>query len=124
MPEHWLRLGDLTLITYLTGFDKFIYSDMKGGDVHFVGHPYGGLAILPKSSVIHSTLYNGCSINNRVQGVSFECFRKKFVLFNMYLPCLGAKEYLAPKHSKYILNQNKNRRYSKRYLRRKVLAIP
>ena len=93
MQEHWLRPGDLTPFAHLTGFDKFIHLGMKGGDVHLVSRPYGGLAVLLNSSVIHSTLNIGCSINNRVQGVSFEYFNKKFILFNMYLPCLGAKDY-------------------------------
>ena len=93
LQEYWLRPGDLTPFAHLTGFDKFIHSVMKDGDVHLVGRPYGGLAVLLNSSVIHSTLDISCSINNRVQGVFFEYFNKKFILFNVYLPCLGAKDY-------------------------------
>ena len=45
LQEHWLRPGDLTPFTHLTGFDKFVYAAMKGGDVHLVGRRYGGLAV-------------------------------------------------------------------------------
>ena len=93
LQEHWLRPGDLTPFAHLIGFDKFIHSGMKGGDVHLVDRPYGGLAVLLNSSVIHSILDIGCSINNRVQGVFFEYFIKKFILFGVYLLCLGAKDY-------------------------------
>ena len=93
LQEHWLLPGDLTPFAHLTGFDKFIHSGMKDGDMHLVDRPYGGLAVLLNSSVIHSNLDIGCSINHRVQGAFFEYFNKKFILFNMYLPCLGAKDY-------------------------------
>ena len=79
LQEHWLRPGDLTLFAHLTDFDKFIHSGMKSADVHLVGCPYGSFAVLLNSSVIHSTLDIGCSINNRVQSVFFEYFNKKIV---------------------------------------------
>ena len=42
--------------------------------MHLIGHPYGGLAVLLNSSVIHSTLDIGCNINTRIQGVFFLIF--------------------------------------------------
>ena len=93
LQEHWLRPGDLTPLTHLTGFDKFIYSGMRGGDVHLVGRPYDGLAVLLKSFVIHSTWDIGTVLITGYMVSLLNVSKKKFVLFNVYLPCLGAKDY-------------------------------
>ena len=50
------------------------------------------LAVLIKASTITKVTDRGCSINNRVQCVSFKCNGYQFV-FNVYFPCQGADDY-------------------------------
>ena len=66
---------------------------MHDTDIHSVGCPYGGLAILIKASTIKKVTHLGCCINNRVQCVPFECKGNQFVVFNVYFPCQDADDY-------------------------------
>ena len=66
---------------------------MHGTDIHIIGRPYGGLAILIKASIITKVTDLGCCINNRVQCVSFECKDNQFIVFNVYFPYQGADDY-------------------------------
>ena len=91
LQEHWLRPGDILPFNNFNDFNKFIFFDVHDDDVHTVGQSYGGLAILKKSSLVVSDL--GCSVNKRVQCVSLECNDMIFVIFNVYLPCIGAEDY-------------------------------
>ena len=90
--EHWLRPNDVAPFSPFVNFHKFIYSVISDVNTYTVGRPYGGLAILVNTSSVTTVLHPGYIINNRVQSVLFEYCTKKFVVFNVYMPCLGVDD--------------------------------
>ena len=46
LQEHWLRPGEILPFNKFNDFNKVIFSGMHDDDVHTIGRPYGGLAIL------------------------------------------------------------------------------
>jgi hypothetical protein len=79
----------------LPGFNKYVYSGMNVTDIHAVGRPYGRIVILLGSNKFNSFVDLRCSINNRAQCLFFKFCDKKILLFNVYFPCVGFKDYIA-----------------------------
>ena len=93
LQEHWLRPNDVAPFSPFVNLHKFIYSGMFSVDKYTVKRLFGEYAILVNTSTVTIELDLGCSINNRVQSVLFEYHDKKFVVFNVYMPCVGVDDY-------------------------------
>ena len=88
IQEHWLWNLNLAHISKLSSVHVTIFVLAGYNDNLSVGHPYGGLSILAKNNlIIRADL--GASIKNLVHAVFFEFSGEKFVVFNIYLPCLS-----------------------------------
>jgi hypothetical protein len=97
VQEHWLRNDQLVQFNRISDdFVAFAYSSIPTDSLPtFRGRPFGGLAVLVKRSLFKVSNL-GCSLDMRVQALQLCSSNIKFLLFNVYFPCLSnSPDYLS-----------------------------
>ena len=94
VQEHWQREQSLSVFNYIDpNFASISYSSMNVDDLHARGRPYGGLAILYRSSKINLIQIFNLYINKRVFAALFDVLCTQILLFSVYFPCKGDVDY-------------------------------
>ena len=89
LQEHWLSDGQLPLLADIDSNFKYTGVSGFGNREVLSGRPYGGCAILWRSSL--SVNVEFLSVNsNRISTVKLSCDHYKLLLINVYMPCVDS----------------------------------
>ena len=92
LQEHWLRKSIINSFNQFQNFKPISYSAMSDEEIS-AGRPFGGLAILCKTSSVDIISEFGISMNNRAMGILSSTNKQRYLLFNVYCLCKGQKNF-------------------------------